>query len=161
MEVIGKLILILPEQSGDSARGHWVRGGFVIETEEQYPKKIAFDAFGEDRIAEINRLNIGEVVRVSFSVESREYNNRWYTNCRFLRVETFNSPAGNNEPTTSYAAPQYSQGNNFSAQTNANAQSSVRQTPDQSAGQNQVPTGGGTIEQEPMSASGSEEDLPF
>jgi len=42
MEAIGKLIAILPEQSGQTERGAWVRGGFVIETEEQYPKKIAF-----------------------------------------------------------------------------------------------------------------------
>ena len=30
MEITGKLIQILPEVQGESARGPWVRGGFVI-----------------------------------------------------------------------------------------------------------------------------------
>ena len=34
MEAIGKLIAILPEQSGQTERGAWKRGGFVIETDK-------------------------------------------------------------------------------------------------------------------------------
>ena len=40
MEIIGKLMQIMPKQSGESARGTWVRGGFVIETQEQFPKMV-------------------------------------------------------------------------------------------------------------------------
>ena len=88
MEAIGKLIAILPEQSGQTERGAWKRGGFVIETEEQYPKKIAFTLFGE-RIDMIKPFALGSVLRVQFSAESREYEGRWYTDLRCFRVEAF------------------------------------------------------------------------
>lgn len=88
MEAIGKLIAILPEQSGQTERGAWRRGGFVIETEEQYPKKIAFTLFG-DRIDMIKSFAIGSVLRVQFSAESREWEGRWFTDLRCFRVEAF------------------------------------------------------------------------
>lgn len=88
MEAIGKLIAILPEQSGQTERGAWRRGGFVIETEEQYPKKIAFTLFGE-RIDMIKSFAIGNVLRVQFSAESREWEGRWFTDLRCFRVEAF------------------------------------------------------------------------
>lgn len=86
MDITGKLIKILPNQEGDSARGHWVRGGFVIETDEMYPKMVAFTLFGEDRLAMINGLAMNSPVTVTFSPESREYNERWYTDLRCIRV---------------------------------------------------------------------------
>ncbi len=97
MEAIGKLIAILPEQSGQTERGPWVRGGFVIETEEQYPKKIAFTLFGE-RVAMIKSFTIGSVLRVQFSAESREYEGRWYTDLRCFRIEPFTQPAYPQQP---------------------------------------------------------------
>lgn len=97
MEAIGKLIAILPEQSGQTERGSWVRGGFVIETEEQYPKKIAFTLFG-DRIGLIKPFAMGSNLRVQFSAESREYEGRWYTDLRCFRVEAFTQPAYPQQP---------------------------------------------------------------
>lgn len=88
MEAIGKLIAILPEQSGQTERGAWRRGGFVIETEEQYPKKIAFTLFG-DRIDMIKSFATGSVLRVQFSAESREWEGRWFTDLRCFRIEPF------------------------------------------------------------------------
>ncbi len=98
MEIIGKLMQILPKQSGESARGTWVRGGFVIETQEQFPRMVAFTMFGEDRAAMIDGIPIGTQVNVHFSPESREYQGRWYTDLRCFRVDTFTQaqvqPAG-------------------------------------------------------------------
>lgn len=88
MEAIGKLIAILPEQSGQTERGPWTRGGFVIETEEQYPKKIAFTLFNES-VGLIKPFQLGNVLRVQFSANSREYEGRWYTDLRCFRVEAF------------------------------------------------------------------------
>lgn len=56
MDITGRLIKILPEVRGESQRGPWVRGGFVIETDDTYPRQIAFTLFGEDRLAMINGL---------------------------------------------------------------------------------------------------------
>ncbi len=86
MDITGKLIRILPEQRGESARGPWVRGGFVIETTETYPRQVAFTTFDEDRLAMINSLQLGALVTVAFSPESREYNERWYTDLRAINV---------------------------------------------------------------------------
>ena len=89
MEIIGKLMQILPKQSGESARGTWVRGGFVIETQEQFPKMVAFTMFGEDRASLVDSIPIGTQINVHFSPESREYQGRWYTDLRCFRVDTF------------------------------------------------------------------------
>ena len=62
MEITGKLIQLLPEVSGESARGPWIRGGFVIETDGDYPRKVAFTAFGEERVAMAKSLPMGSLV---------------------------------------------------------------------------------------------------
>ena len=51
MEISGKLIKIMPEVRGESARGPWVKSTFVIETDGEYPRTVAFNTFGEDRLA--------------------------------------------------------------------------------------------------------------
>lgn len=89
MEIIGKLIQILPEVQGESARGPWVRGGFVIETGDDYPRKVAFTAFGEERVAMAKNLPMGSMVQVTFTPESREFNERWYTDLRCSRIQPF------------------------------------------------------------------------
>ena len=89
MEITGKLIQLMPEVSGESARGPWVKGGFVIETEGDYPRKVAFVAFGEERVAMAKNIPMGTLVQVSFNPESREFNERWYTDLRASRIQPF------------------------------------------------------------------------
>jgi hypothetical protein len=86
LELIGKLIKILPMQSGISARGSWSKQDFVIETLDQYPKKVCVSAWGE-RVNELSGANEGDVLRINFNVESREFNERWYTDVRAWRIE--------------------------------------------------------------------------
>ena len=89
MEITGKLIQLLPEVSGESARGPWVKGGFVIETEGDYPRKVAFVTFGEERVAMAKSIPLGTLVQVNFNPESREFNERWYTDLRASRIQPF------------------------------------------------------------------------
>lgn len=93
MDITGRLIKILPEMRGESQRGPWVRGGFVIETEDTYPRQVAFTLFGEDRLAMLQTLVMNAPVVVTFSPESREYNERWYTDLRCIRVVPFSGAA--------------------------------------------------------------------
>lgn len=88
MELTGRFIKLLPTMEGNSARGHWVRGGFVIETEERYPQKVAFSVFGEDKVNMVKSLALGTKIQVSFSPESREYQDRWYTELRAYNIAT-------------------------------------------------------------------------
>lgn len=87
MEISGKLIKILPEVRGESARGPWVKGSFVIETDGEYPRTVAFTVFGEDRLAMVNSIPLNSPVVVSFNPESREYQERWYTDLRCSRIQ--------------------------------------------------------------------------
>ncbi|MBO4954880.1 MAG: DUF3127 domain-containing protein [Muribaculaceae bacterium] len=90
MEVKGKIILALPEQTGVSKSGNnWKKREYVLETMETYPKKVHFDLFG-DR-ADQYPINVGEVITLSFDIESREYNGRWYTGIRGWKVEKENA----------------------------------------------------------------------
>lgn len=89
MEIIGKLIQILPDVQGESARGPWLRGGFVIETDDGFPRKVAFTAFGEERVAMAKNIPLGQSVLVTFTPESREFNEKWYTDLRASRVQPY------------------------------------------------------------------------
>ena len=84
MEITGKIIQILPEQSGESARGPWRKQEYVLETDGQYPKKICFIAWG-DKIDEF-AIRETETVTAAINLESREYNGRWYTDVKAWKV---------------------------------------------------------------------------
>ena len=85
MELQGKVIAVLPEKSGVSARGEWKAQSFVIETHEQYPKKLVFDVLGADRLAQFN-IQSGEEINVSFDIDAHEYQGRWYNSVRAWNV---------------------------------------------------------------------------
>lgn len=88
MEITGKIIAVLPANSGTSARtgNPWMSQTYVIETQGQYPKKLAFDVFGEERIKQFN-IKQGEELTVSFDFDAHEYNNRWFNQIRAFNVE--------------------------------------------------------------------------
>lgn len=87
MDIVGKIIQVLPEQSGMSKTGNpWKVQSYVLETQEQYPRKVCFEIFGEERIKS-NLCKVDDVVTVSFDIESREFNGRWYTSIRAWRVQ--------------------------------------------------------------------------
>ena len=104
MEITGKLIKILPEVRGEGQRGPWVRGGFVIETDGEYPRMVAFTTFGEDRLAMVAAIPLNSPVVVTFTPESREYQERWYTDLRCSRIQSF-VPGQMPPAATGYAWP--------------------------------------------------------
>lgn len=84
-DITGKIIAVLPTKSGTSARGtQWSSQTAVIETHEQYPKRVAFDVLG-DKITEFN-LHVGEEVTVSFDINAREYNGKWWNSVNAWQV---------------------------------------------------------------------------
>ena len=92
MELQGKVIAALPERSGVSARGEWKAQDFVIETHEAYPHKMVFTVFGADRLARFN-IQIGQEVMVSFDIDAREYNGRWFNNIRAWNIQRLDAAA--------------------------------------------------------------------
>ena len=111
MEINGTIYKILPQQEvvfGDGTKK--IKGGFVIMREGEYPKPVAFELFGEERIAMLNGLSIGMPVRVSFYAESREgKDGKFYTTLRCTNLMTY--VAGMMPPAPSVAYPAYGQGN--------------------------------------------------
>ena len=88
MELTGKIIAVLPANSGVSARtgNPWMSQEYVIEVPGQYPKKCVFRIFGEDRIKQFN-IQQGEDLTVSFDIDAHEYNGRWFNQIRAFNVE--------------------------------------------------------------------------
>lgn len=86
MEIKGKIIVALPELKGVSKSGkEWKKREYVLETQETYPKKVFFNFFGER--ADQYPMNVGDVVTLSFDINSREFNGRWYTDISGWKVE--------------------------------------------------------------------------
>jgi len=95
LQVKGKVQQILKPESGVSRAGkEWKKQEFVIETDEQFPRKVCFTLFG-DKTSLIDGLSNGEEVEVSFNVESREYNGKWFHNINAWKIE---KPAAENLP---------------------------------------------------------------
>ena len=89
MELIGKIIQVLEERGGVSARtgSEWRMGSYVLETTtDRYPRKMMFEVFGADKIQQFN-IQVGEMVRVSFDIDAREYQGRWYNSIRAWNVD--------------------------------------------------------------------------
>lgn len=73
---------------GNGANGSWSSQEFVVEYQDsQYPAKAVFSVFGDDKVNNLARYNIGERLNVSFNLSAREYNGRWYGEARAWRIE--------------------------------------------------------------------------
>lgn len=104
MEITGKIIAVLEARGGTSKAGNeWKMQEYVLETHEQYPRKICFNVFGADKIEQFN-IQAGEEMTVSFDINAREYNGRWYNDIRAWRVERGTAPT----PSAPMDAPQVS-----------------------------------------------------
>ena len=102
MELTAKLIQLLPVQSGTGRNGtEWKKQEIVVETEGQYPKKVCISLWGDK--VDNPALQIDNLLNISFDVESREYNGRWYTDVRAWRVEL--ASEGSSAPSTAPVAP--------------------------------------------------------
>ncbi len=87
MELTGRIIAVLPANSGVSARtgNPWMSQEYVIEVPGQYPRKCVFRLFGEDRIKQFN-IQMNEDVTVSFDIDAHEYQGRWFNEIRAYNI---------------------------------------------------------------------------
>lgn len=91
MEITGKITHILEARSGVSPRtgAAWMSQSFVIEAIEpgrQFPTRCVFDVFGEERLRQFN-IQAGEMLTVTFDLDAREYQGRWFNSIRAWKVE--------------------------------------------------------------------------
>lgn len=85
MDIQGKVVKILPLQTGDNARGGWKKQDFILETPGEYPKQVCISLWG-DKIDQ-TPLTEGEEITASINVESREFNERWYTDVKAWKIQ--------------------------------------------------------------------------
>ncbi len=85
-QIQGKIIQVLPLATGiGKASGkEWKKQEYILETFDQYPRKVCFNMWG-DRIDP--SIQEGDEVTVTFDVESREFNGRWYTDVKAWRID--------------------------------------------------------------------------
>ena len=100
MQITGKAIAALPVKSGVSKKTgeQWQSREYVIETQEQYPKKMCFEVFGTDKLKEFNIRN-NDLIKVHFDITAREYNGKWYNYIPAWKVEHVNPQSQTTETT--------------------------------------------------------------
>lgn len=87
MELKGKVIQNFGIQSGTSKAGkQWSKASIVIETEGQFPKKVALDNL--KNAEEFAKLAVGSMGTFNIEISSNEFNGRWYTSVNCWKWET-------------------------------------------------------------------------
>ena len=100
LELEGRIVRKLGVQSGTSARGAWSKQEFIFEYQEgNFPTQVCMNVWGEDKVRELDKYQVGDKVKISFNLSSREFNGRWYTDVRAWRIE----PAGSAPQQSGYA----------------------------------------------------------
>ena len=87
LQLKAKIEQILKPESGVSRVGkEWQKQEFIVETMEQYPRKVCFTLFN-DKFSLLEPLHEGDEVEVSFNLESREFNGKWYHNVNAWKID--------------------------------------------------------------------------
>lgn len=100
MEITGTISAVLPIQEGTSKAGKpWRKRFFVLDTNDSVPRKIAFSVFGDDRVNTFSAIaQQGTPVRLSFDIDCREWNGRWFTELQGWRIERLDQAAAPAQP---------------------------------------------------------------
>lgn len=91
MYIQGKVVNVFDIQSGESPRGTWKKREFVLETYAKVSKKVCLVIKGE--LVDSLKISVGDSLKVSIDIESREYKERWYTEVRAWKIEPADSEA--------------------------------------------------------------------
>ena len=155
MELEGRIARKLNVQTGTSARGAWAKQEFVLEYQEgNFPAQVCMNVWGEDKVKDLEKYQVGDRVKVSFNLSSREYNGRWYTDVRAWRIEPASAAQAD------YATSAVAGGAGFGA---ASPVASNGYDYAASAGSYSAPTGAGVPmpTADDMNTPAGDDDLPF
>jgi len=104
LEIEGTLAQKLPVQSGNSARGPWAKQEFILEFPDgNFTAKACFTAWGQEKVQDLGKYQVGDKVKVSFNLKSREYNGRWYNDLQIWKIAPAGAAA---QPAPAQPAPQ-------------------------------------------------------
>lgn len=77
---------MMPKIEGEKNGKEWVRTQIAIMSMDTNPKMIAFDVFGHEKVAVVETLQVGDTIWVVYEPESREFNDKFYTNLKCIQI---------------------------------------------------------------------------
>lgn len=100
LTMTGKILKILEVEKGTSKAGKdWQKINFVLSTGNEYNPEVAFQIFGEEKVANFIKYNkVGQVVDVSFNISSREYNGNYFHNLDAWKIFKSDAAEPNQAP---------------------------------------------------------------
>ena len=103
LELECRIVNKLAPTSGRSPRGEWSKQEIIVEYKDgNFPTKVCMSVWGVDKVRDLEKFQIGEQVKVSFSLSSREFSGKWYNDIRIWRMEHVSDQA---QRPSAYSAP--------------------------------------------------------
>jgi hypothetical protein len=88
MEIIGKIIKTDDLKTGRSNGKEWKRQGFVITlTNDKYENEVYVSGWGSK--FNFDLLKVGYTVSLKYSIQSNEFQNKWYTNINAHEINLY------------------------------------------------------------------------
>lgn len=88
-QVVCKFIKKYPTVSGESVNGYWERTQFLAQTMDDKPRLVGFTLNGERRSHDVDDVQPQQVMMVRYVAETREHEDRLYTDLICLGLEVF------------------------------------------------------------------------
>lgn len=95
MKLFARLYALEPIESGTSESGEWERRTIVVETVGDERKLIALDCFGQRRVRELDRIEDGQLLEVTFTIEARQHEMRWYNRVNLVNIQPYAKEGAN------------------------------------------------------------------
>lgn len=110
VELTGTIVQMLPYECGTSKAGkEWRKQVFILETQDQYPRKVAISLLNDN--IDKYTIQVGTVVTAHIEIESREWNGKWYTEVKAWQLTypqgqpVATQVATSPQPVATYAQP--------------------------------------------------------
>lgn len=84
MEVAGKIIV--KKETEEVGANGFTKRTVVVETDGQYPKKIAID-FVKEKTTLLDPFQIGQAVKIQINLSSNESNGKWFSQIQGWKIE--------------------------------------------------------------------------
>lgn len=84
MVILVKFLKVQPTLRGQNIKGSWSKQNLIIETIEDYPKKVCISVWNNK--VDVSRLKIGKKYEFYCNVESKEYKEKWYTEISLWKI---------------------------------------------------------------------------
>jgi len=92
LELTGRLMRVLEMRTGMGKNGEWKNQDFILELPGQYPRSVCISLWGE-KIEALKNFNIGDSIKAYIDIESREWNEKWFTSVKAWQLEKVEATA--------------------------------------------------------------------